>query len=102
MSSLNMKFNDEQPKQGHYRAELINTIRHGDFHTKHLRDKVVGSCFKSASWYGSGMEVFLKAPYLDICTLSQGINSVFSLFLLVVPSSNLGPGTFKPCYLRGF
>ena len=46
-------------------------------------------------WYGSGMEVFLKAPYLDICPLSQCINSVFSLFLLVVPSSNLGPGTIQ-------
>ena len=45
--------------------------------------------------YGSGMEVFLKAPYLDICPLSPGINSVFSLFLLVVPSSNLGPGTIQ-------
>ena len=41
------------------------------------------------------MEVFLKATYLDICPLSQGINSVFSLFLLVVPSSNLGPGTIQ-------
>ena len=27
MSSLNIKFNDEYPKQGHYRAELINTIK---------------------------------------------------------------------------
>ena len=50
---------------------------------------------KESYWYGSGMEVFLKAPYLDICLWSPGINSVFKLFFLVVPSSNLGPGTIQ-------
>ena len=28
-------------------------------------------------WYGNGMEVFLKAPYLDIWPISPGINSAF-------------------------
>ena len=45
-------------------------------------------------WYGSGMEVFEKAPYLEICPVFIGINSVFFIIFLVVPSSNLGPGTF--------
>ena len=27
---------------------------------------------KESYWYGSGMEVFYNAPYLDICPLPQG------------------------------
>ena len=27
MSSINIKFNDEYPQQGHYRSELINIIQ---------------------------------------------------------------------------